>query len=134
MAAVVFTVRQAIASCGVNDVALFAGQTNAQRISNDCFDDDFNSCLDKTFTEMDEDLKSYAQLTAANGRITTTPGTKRAIRAFIQWTKQQIRIAVDPTTLAFPVADTATYISNAKTHKLFCDKSKIPRDEKSKVI
>ena len=47
MAAHVFTVRQAITSCGVNDVALFAGQTNAQRIVTECFDDDFNSCLDK---------------------------------------------------------------------------------------
>ena len=57
-----FTVRMAIASCGVNDVTLWNGQTKAQRIAFDMFDDAYTTCMDKTMEEVDADFKSYAEL------------------------------------------------------------------------
>ena len=51
-----YTVRMAIASCGVNDVTLWNGQTKAQRIAFDMFDDAYTTCMDKTMEEVDADL------------------------------------------------------------------------------
>ena len=52
-----FTVIDAINQIGITDGTLFNGATKAQRIATELFDDDFTSCLDKTFNEIDEDLK-----------------------------------------------------------------------------
>jgi hypothetical protein len=42
----VFTVRNAMIACGVNNEALFDGDTPAQRIAADLFGDDFATCMD----------------------------------------------------------------------------------------
>ena len=57
-----FTVRMAIASCSVNDVTLWNGQTKAQRIAFDMFHDAYTTCMDKTMEEVETDFKSYAEL------------------------------------------------------------------------
>ena len=85
MAAVVYTVRDAITACGFNNVALFGGRTQTQRIASEVFDDDFESCCFKSDDELKEDLKSYAGLTVAQGRIHTHLGVERNIRDFVQW-------------------------------------------------
>ncbi len=64
-----FTIRQALAACGVNDNDLFEGETPAQRLSFDLFDDSFESCKDKSDHEIDSDFKSYSTLTQAQGQI-----------------------------------------------------------------
>ena len=46
----------AIASCGVNDVTVWNGQTKAQRIAFDMFDDAYTTCMDKTMEEADADF------------------------------------------------------------------------------
>jgi hypothetical protein len=55
MVANIETGRSALAACGVSDVIGWNNQTDAQRIASDLFDDDFNSCMDKTFSQLDED-------------------------------------------------------------------------------
>ena len=70
MAAVVAnTVRQLLTLAGVDDVIQFNGETQAQRLSTDMFDDSFQSCMDKTYEELDSDLKMYSSLTVAQGQI-----------------------------------------------------------------
>ena len=44
----VYTVREAMTECGVNDVDLFDGRTQAERLATDLFSDDFHTCMDKT--------------------------------------------------------------------------------------
>ena len=53
----------------ITDQTLFNGSTKAQRIASEMFDDDFASCLDKSFTDIDEDLKSWCAMTVNNGQI-----------------------------------------------------------------
>ena len=60
-----FTVHEAMTACGVDDVALFNGFTQAQRLAFEIFDNEFISYMDKTLEEVDEDLKTYLSLTAA---------------------------------------------------------------------
>ena len=46
-------------SCGVNNVITFDGKTGAQELATYLFTDDFNTCIDKYFEEIDDDFKSY---------------------------------------------------------------------------
>ena len=87
--------------CGITDVALFDGDTKASRIDTEIFDDDFTSCMDKTYVDLDDDLKSYSTLTAAHRHIRLTPGHKNFIKTFIQWTRDQIRLVINPITVRF---------------------------------
>ena len=78
-----FTLANAMSDCGITDAALFDGDTKASRIATEVFDNDFTSCMDKTYVELYDDLKSYSTLTAAHGQIRLTPGHKKNIKAFI---------------------------------------------------
>ena len=82
-----FTVANAMFNCGITDAVLFDGDTKASRIATELFDDNFTLCMDKTYVKLDDDLKSYSTLTAAHGQISLTPGHKKNIKAFIQWTR-----------------------------------------------
>ena len=46
-------------SCGVNNVNTFGGKTEAQELATNLFKDEFNTCIDKYFEEIDDDFKSY---------------------------------------------------------------------------
>lgn len=118
-----FTVMDAMIACGINNAVFFNGATACQRIATEIFDNDFLSCLDKSYTELDDSLKDYSALTVANGQIRLTPGIKTNVKAFIQWTRDLIRVGEDPSVLAFPVADAATLIRRYKTHVQFINKS-----------
>jgi hypothetical protein len=64
---VVFTVYDAMVACGVNDADNFDGETPAVRIATDLFGDDFATCMDKSFTELDSEFKTYSDLTHNQG-------------------------------------------------------------------
>jgi hypothetical protein len=89
MIAIPFNVYDAIVACGVNDADHFDGDTPAVRMATDLFGDDFATCMDKSFTELDGEFKTYSDLTQNQGQIRLLPGTKRNIRAFIQWTRDE---------------------------------------------
>ena len=91
MAAVppIHTACQAMIRCGVNDVDLFEGRTKAQRIAEEIFQDDFHTCMDKTFEDLHSDFKTYSDLTIGQGQIRLVPGIKNKIRAFIQWCRDE---------------------------------------------
>ena len=64
-----FTVTDAMVLCGVPDGIPFDESTQAQRVATDVFDDDFQSTMDKTFHELEDDFKSYATMTVNQGQI-----------------------------------------------------------------
>ena len=124
MAANANTVHDAMVACGVDNITQFHNQTSAQRIAEDVFDNDFMSCIDKDVSDLEEDLKTCSGVTVAQGQIRLLPGTKRHIKAFIQWAKDLIRTGQDPSQLVFPVAETPNLMRRQKSHSAFCDKSK----------
>ena len=123
MAAPAHTIRQALSACGIDDVAIINGQTNAQRMASEMFLDSFQVCMDKTYDDLKNELKIYASLTIAEGRIRILPGVQNRIRAFIQWTRDQIRQDIDPSTIAFPIADVADLLYRKETHDNFIRQS-----------
>ena len=118
-----FMLANAIFDCGITDAALFDGNTKASRIATEIFDDDFTSCMDKTYVELDDDLKSYYILTAAHGQIRLTPGHKKNIKSIIQWTRDHIRLGIDTITVIFPVANASDFIKRYKHHDAYVKKS-----------
>ena len=118
-----FTVFNAMVACGIDNNTMFNGATACERIATEIFDDDFLSCLDKTYSELDDSLKDYSALTVANGQIRLTPGIKTNVKAFIQWARDKIRVGEDPTLEAFPVANATTLIRRYKTHTQYITKS-----------
>ena len=119
-----FSVRDALVKCGVNDTVGFNNQTPAERIAEDIFSDSFITCMDKTSDELDEDFKSYSDLTLAQGQIRLTPGVRRNIRAFVQWTRDKFRLGEDPENEGYPVDDASDHIRRYKTHEKFVKDSK----------
>ena len=77
MAAPVSSVFDAMVLCGIDNVDLHDGQTKAQRIATGVFSDDFNTCMVETMEDLQDDLKSFSDLTVAEGRIRLTPGPRK---------------------------------------------------------
>ena len=121
----VFTVYDAMIACGVDDAQnnRFNGDTQAERLSSELFIDDFHTCMDLTNKDMDDVFKTFAGLTNNQGQIRLLPGAKQRIKAFAQWTRDQFRLGIDPTALAFPVTETAVLLRRYKTHQIFVDSS-----------
>jgi hypothetical protein len=84
------TILDAMIACGVDNVELFLRETQAQRLVDGTFDDSFASCLDITFKKLDNHFKTYPDLSAAHGQIYIRPGTRKNIKAFVQWTRDKI--------------------------------------------
>src|SRR5687768_10327824 len=89
-------VETAMILCGVSNAANGAHGSNATRIASDIFDDEFTSCLNKTFGDLNTDLKSYSNMTVNQGQIRLTPGMKNKIKAFIQWCRDEICLGRNP--------------------------------------
>ena len=117
------TVREALAFCGLNNAALFHGQTQAQRVAGEVFGDDFVLVRDKQVDELKDDFKSYSSLTVAQGRILINPGVKKNIKAMLHWTKDQFRRGLDPASTAFPVAQSTHLLRQAESHAKFVNTS-----------
>ena len=118
------TVRSSLVLCGVSDVVDWNDQTHAQRIASDLFDDDFQSFMDKTFSALDEDWKTYSSVTQTNGQIRLLPGVKKNIRALVQWVRDRIRLGENPADTPFPVAEASAILRRYHTHKNWLDKAK----------
>ena len=102
MAAVNNTVRNLLASIGIDGIALFNGETNAERLASDMFDDNFASCINKSDEDIDSDLKTYSSMTLLQGQIRLNPGSKRNLKVAIQWVKDLLRTDNDPITTLIP--------------------------------
>lgn len=74
-----------------------------EHLASDIFSDQLTSCLDATlFKELDEHFETYADLTQAKGQIRIRPGTRKNIKAFVQWTRDELRLGRDLTANHFP--------------------------------
>lgn len=120
----IYTVRDAMVLCGLNDTDQFNGMTPAQRFAADIFGDSFAMCLDKTVEEVNNDIKQYATLTQNQGQIRITPGNRQNIQAFIQWSRDMVRTGREPSLTPFPVQSVADLIRHYKSHKAYVEKSK----------
>ena len=119
----IFSLRDAMTACGVNDVDVFLGDTPAFRLATDIFGDDFTSFMDKTFEELDSDFKTYSALTQVQGKIRLLPGIKRNIKSFIQWVRDEQCLERNTETIAFPVVQAPELLRCYKTHEEFVSSS-----------
>ena len=87
------------------------------------FDDDFISCMDKSYEEIEADIKSYSTLTVVQGKIRLQPGTKCRIKAIVQWVRYQIRTDVEPGVGPLPILDVALLTRGYKSHANFLRKT-----------
>jgi len=127
-AAVQHTVLDAMIAIGINNTTLFDGETQAERIAEGMFDNDFQSCLDKSNEDIDDDLKTWSSLTTMNGQIRLQPVHKKRIKAFTQWVKDKLRQNQEPRNEAFSVELTQELIRRSKTHQAFVEKAKTLSD------
>lgn len=133
------TVQDAMILCGVNNTDRYEDRTPAQRIAEDVFNNDFLTCMDKSFIDLESDFKTYSSLTLAQGQLRFSPGIKNRVKAFVQWTRNLIRMGMNPDEEVFPVNQTASLIRMYKTHEKFIKDSSTlsdaakPRDFDSDV-
>jgi hypothetical protein len=121
----VFTILDAMIACGVDNVGLFMEETQAQCMADDIFDSVFTTCKDMTFKELDDYFKTYTEVTVAQGHIRLRPGTRRNIKAFVQWTPDELRLGRDPSLTAFPIGQVSDLIRRYTTpHEKFQADSK----------
>ena len=95
----IFTVEQALIICGVSQAAgvpALDRRSDADRLSEDMFDDTFESFKDINYKSMTEDFKTLSNLTQNEGRIRFTVGTKRNLRGLMQWVKDEYRYGREP--------------------------------------
>ena len=79
--------------------------------------------MDKSYEEIDSNLKAYSMLTVIQGQIQLQPGVKRGIKTFFQWTKDMIRTDQDPVVIPI-VAFNLTLLTRHYTwHATFVKKS-----------
>ena len=74
--------------------------------------------------DLKEDFESYSSLTVAQGQFQLTPTVKNKIKAFIQWTRNQIRMGIDPGAYEFPVDLTPHLERQLATHELYVKQAK----------
>ena len=88
-------------------------------VADDIFDNLFTTCMDMTFKELDDHFKTYSDLTVAQGQIRLRPGTRKNIKAFVQWTRDELRLGREPHLTSFPVEQVSDLIRRYKTHEKF---------------
>ena len=119
------TVLTAVIDCGVLDALSVAGLTQAARVAGGIFGNQFSTCMDITFKELDEHFKTYGELTVAQGQIRFAPGTRKNLKAFVQWTRDEIRLGRDPADSPFPVDIVSDLIRRYKTHEKYQNDAKV---------
>ena len=118
-----YSVRDAMVAAGVDDTDIFNGQSSAARLAEDLFNDEFLSCMDKSHKDLGDDFKSFSTLTQVQGQIRLIPRVKKRIQAFVQWTRDEVRLGRDPHLTPFPVAMTSILIRRYNTHAQFIKKA-----------
>ena len=87
-----------------------------ERVATDIFDDEFSACMNRTVDELEEDLKYYTVLVIILGEICQNPVTKRNARAFLQWSKDILRLIDDPVQVQFTNLDSTGFIQHQNTN------------------
>ena len=106
MYAVPNTITSALTICvALDDTSniIFNVSNASDRISNEVFNNNFNTCIDLKFSDFDKHWKTYGSLTVAKVRIIDRPSTKVNIRDFFHWVMGRIGISEYPTAKPFPI-------------------------------
>lgn len=111
----VFTVLDAMIACGFDNVIERGGITDAQRVATDTFDDDFSTAIYLDYKDIASEVKRYAALTQAAGRILWTAPNKNRIKCFIFWVQDTKRKGLQPQFIPFLVHHTVADIQNQIT-------------------
>lgn len=114
-----FTIRDGLILCGIDDAN--GPPTDAERLAQAIFGDEFRTAMDITTDDLDADLKSFSDL--QQDAIILTSIQRRNVKAYIQWIKDKFCQDEDPELQQFPQADALTLIRRAKTHEKFVEKS-----------
>ena len=113
------TISDALTNCGVlsNTTGIVLnGNISADMIAAYVFNENFNTCVDIKFSELEYNWKTYRRLTVAEERISLRPRTKVDIREFVQCTRGEVRQDEDPILTLFPLNDRDDLIERFKTH------------------
>ena len=134
-----YTVAKALARCGMSEEegpASVEKLSDAKRVAKEVFQDDFNKCMDISFKNLEKDFETFEEL-PQNEKITFSVSTRKNIKEFIQWVRDQVRCGKDPTLSPFPVDNIAELLRRHATHEAFVKKSldlsDAARPEKLKV-
>ena len=95
------TVRQAMASCGFNDVNVRGGMTDAQRVAFSTFNDDFTDAINLDEKDIANEVKRYAALTQPAGKILWTATNRMRVKCFMFWVQDIDRRGLQPTLIPF---------------------------------
>ena len=119
------SVHDAMIACGVDDSAAneFQNRTQAARIATDIFFDSFETAAKMSITQLTSYFKTYTSLTIANGRIPLNPGIQNRIKAFVQWTRDEIRLGRNPSSVAYAPGDEARLLERMREHDLYIKES-----------
>ena len=119
------SVHDAMIACGVDNTAAneFEGRTQAARVATDIFFDSFETVARKSMKELTTEFKTYTSLTAANGRIPLNPGIQNRIKAFVQWTRDEIRLGRNPSSLAYITGNEPRLLERMREHDLYIKES-----------
>ena len=113
----VFTVLDVMIACGLTNV-------QATRVATQIFGDDFDMVPETTMDDIGNDFKTLRDLSAVNGQVRLNDMAKRRIKAFIQWTRDEVRMGRNPSRTALPVADTAMLIRRMNLHDKYVEDAK----------
>ena len=88
----------------------------ADMIAADVFNENFNTCVEINFSELEHNYKTYSGLMVYKGRIMLRPRTKVDIRVFVQWTRDKISQYQYPRLTLFPLDERDEPIKTFNTH------------------
>jgi hypothetical protein len=72
-----------------------------------------------TFKELDDHFKTYSELSAAQGQIRVRPGVRKNIMAFVQGTRDELRLGREPSASEFPIDQVSNLTRCYKTHEKY---------------
>ena len=81
--------------------------------------------MDLTFKELDKQFKTYSELNVAQCQISLRPGTRKDIKAFVLWARDEVCLGRDPNELLLHIHQISDLlIRRYKRHKKFQTDSK----------
>ena len=93
----------------------------AQKIAAEVLNNNFTTCIDIEFSELEDSWATYSSLTAAECCIRLRPVTKDNIWAFVQWTRDIIRVDEYPAAVHLNVIYRNDRMEQYNTRKKWTD-------------
>ena len=107
-----YTVKQAMQACG-------ATEAKAETLASELFDHAYDDCKDKRMSELVDGFKVLSKLPANAGGVKVALRVQMRIKAFCQWTKDHLRMGLEPSSVPFAVDRSREFMARAETHDQF---------------